>query len=186
MIARSALKNYHPHSQKLYGVKTVSPIKQNKEIYLGRILVDTAIEALLLLRIQMIFVVMQKGGKMKETIYKEDAIDAIVKCTNCNTPEDLREYVAEHSLLSQWSGGVLEALEAVEGLPSAPLYTPDEIQTMQDLESAQMEKMYELGKEEAMQRTQMSLTEPCEHCQEFDCYGCQFRPIIREKVMPNE
>lgn len=91
---------------------------------------------------------MQKGGKMKETIYKEDAIDVIVKCTNCNTPKDLREYVAEHSLWSLWSGGVLEALEAVEGLPSAPLYTEDEIQTMQDLEWSQMEKMYELGKEE--------------------------------------
>lgn len=90
--------------------------------------------------------VTQKGGKMKETIYKEDAIDAIVKCTNCNTPKDLREYVAEHSLWSLWSGGVLEALEAVECLPPTPLYTPDEIQTMQDLEWAQLEKMYELGK----------------------------------------
>ena len=127
----------------------------------------------------------QVTGKL-DLINRQDAIDAIVKCTNCNTPKDLREYVAEHNLRELWSGGVLEALEAVEGLPSAPLYTPDEIQTMQDLEWSQMEKMYELGKEEAMQRTQMSLTEPCEHCQEFDCYGCQFRPIIREKVMPNE
>ena len=84
----------------------------------------------------------------KDTIYRQDAIDAIVKCTNCNTPKDLREYVAEHSLWSLWSGGVLEALEAVEALPSAPLYTPDEIQTMQDLEWAQLEKMYELGKAE--------------------------------------
>ena len=83
-----------------------------------------------------------------DLIYRQDAIDAIVKCTNCNTPKDLREYVAEHSLWSLWSGGVLEALEAVEALPSAPLYTPDEIQTMQDLEWAQLEKMYELGKEE--------------------------------------
>ena len=46
----------------------------------------------------------------------------------------------------------------INELPSAPLYTPDEIQTMQDLEWAQLEKMYELGKEEALQRTQMSLT----------------------------
>ena len=55
----------------------------------------------------------------RELIYRDDAIDAIVKCTNCNTPDDLREYVAEHSLWSLWSGGVLEALEAVEGLPPA-------------------------------------------------------------------
>ena len=37
---------------------------------------------------------------------------------------------------------------ALKNMPSAPLYTPDEIQTMQDLEWAQMEKMYELGKAE--------------------------------------
>lgn len=84
----------------------------------------------------------------RELIYRDEAIDAIAKCTNCNTPEDLREYVAEHSLWSLWSGGVLEALEAVEALPSAPLYTPDEIQTMQDMEWSQMEKMYEIGKAE--------------------------------------
>lgn len=47
-------------------------------------------------------------------------------------------------------------------LLSEPLYTPDELQTMQDLEWSQMEKMYELGKAEALQRTQMSLTEPQE------------------------
>ena len=44
--------------------------------------------------------------------------------------------------------------------PSVPLYTPDELQTMQNLEWSQMKKMYELGKEEALQRTQMSVTEP--------------------------
>ena len=62
----------------------------------------------------------QVTGKL-DLISRQDAIDAIVKLTNCNTPEDLREYVAEHSLWSLWSGGVLEALEAVEGLPSAQL-----------------------------------------------------------------
>ena len=36
--------------------------------------------------------------------------------------------------------------DVIRELPSAPLYTPDEIQTMQDLEWSQMEKMYELGK----------------------------------------
>ena len=33
-------------------------------------------------------------------------------------------------------------------ISSASLYIPDKIQTMQDLEWAQLEKMYELGKEE--------------------------------------
>ena len=37
---------------------------------------------------------------------------------------------------------------ALKNMPSAPLYTEDELQTMQDLEWSQMEKMYELGKEE--------------------------------------
>lgn len=65
----------------------------------------------------------QVTGKL-DLISRQDAIDAIVKLTNCNTPDDLREYVAEHSLWSLWSGGVLEALEAVEALPSAQPESP--------------------------------------------------------------
>ena len=129
----------------------------------------------------------QVTGKL-DLINRQDAIDAIVKCTNCNTPEDLKEYVAEHSLWSQWSGGVLEALEAVEALPSAPLYTPDELQTMQDLEWAQLEKMYELGKAERKKGKWIPheggkfVGFPCMH---YECSECRAFEPTETNFCPN-
>lgn len=54
-----------------------------------------------------------------DLISRQAAIDAIAGCTNCRTEEVLREYVAMHNLDNMWSGGILEALDAVKGLPSA-------------------------------------------------------------------
>ena len=53
-----------------------------------------------------------------DTISRQAAIDAIAGCTNCRTEEVLREYVAMHNLDNMWSGGVLEAIDAVKDLPS--------------------------------------------------------------------
>ena len=45
---------------------------------------------------------------------------------------------------------VQRCIEAVSNLPSAqPTYTDDEIQKMQEIEQAQIEKAYQLGKEDA-------------------------------------
>jgi hypothetical protein len=56
---------------------------------------------------------------------KKEAIDAIANCTNCGDEKTLREYVIKHSLESGWTGGVLQALDAVKELPSAqPEYKP--------------------------------------------------------------
>ena len=49
---------------------------------------------------------------------KKEAIGAIVNCTNCGDEKTLREYVIKHSLDNGWTGGVLQALDAVEELPS--------------------------------------------------------------------
>ena len=49
---------------------------------------------------------------------KKEAIDAIVNCTNCGDEKTLREYVIKHSLENGWTGGVLQALDAVKDLPS--------------------------------------------------------------------
>lgn len=66
----------------------------------------------------------KRTGERTEThacylIKIQDAIDAIVNCTNCGDEKTLREYVAMHNLENMWSGGVLEALDAVKDLPSA-------------------------------------------------------------------
>lgn len=54
-----------------------------------------------------------------DTISRQAAIDAIVNCTNCNTADELRAYVTKHSLDNMWTGGIVDALYAVEALPSA-------------------------------------------------------------------
>ena len=54
-----------------------------------------------------------------DTISRQAAIDAIVQCTNCGDEDTLREYVLKHSLDNGWTGGILEALDAVKDLPSA-------------------------------------------------------------------
>jgi len=57
-------------------------------------------------------------------IYQDDAIDAIVGCTNCGTEDELRAYVTRHSLEDVWSGGIVDAIDAVEQLPSAQQERP--------------------------------------------------------------
>ena len=54
-----------------------------------------------------------------DLISRQAAIDAIANCTNCGDEKTLRAYVAKHNLDNEWSGGVLEAINAVEDLSSA-------------------------------------------------------------------
>lgn len=49
-------------------------------------------------------------------VAKQRVINAIVGCTNTKTEDELREYVHGHNLESLWSGGVLDALDAVKSL----------------------------------------------------------------------
>jgi len=56
---------------------------------------------------------------MNELIDRQAAIDAIVQCTNCGDEDTLREYVLKHSLDNGWTGGILEALDAVKDSPPA-------------------------------------------------------------------
>ena len=70
--------------------------------------------------------------KNGELISRQAAIDAIVHCTNCGTEEELRGYVVKHYLDNGWTGGVLDALDAVEGLPSTQpdRLTDDDFETI--------------------------------------------------------
>ena len=58
-------------------------------------------------------------GATSDLIDRQQAIDAIVQCTNCGDEDALREYVLKHSLDNGWTGGILEALDAVKDLPTA-------------------------------------------------------------------
>ena len=51
-------------------------------------------------------------------ISKQAALDAIVKCTICDSAEELAEYVIQQNYWNGWAGGVLEALSAVANVPS--------------------------------------------------------------------
>ena len=57
-----------------------------------------------------------KEGTTKDAISKQAALDAIVQCTNCEDEDTLRGYVLKHNLDNGWTGGILEALDAVKDL----------------------------------------------------------------------
>lgn len=82
---------------------------------------------------------------MSDNISRQAAIDALG--TSSDTIYKTIEKGATFPK-REWFDGMAYAETVIKNLPSAPLYTDDELQTMQDLEWAQMEKMYELGKEE--------------------------------------
>ena len=56
---------------------------------------------------------------MDDLISRQAVLDAIAQCTNCGDEDTLREYVLKHSLDNGWTGGILEALDAVKDLPTA-------------------------------------------------------------------
>ena len=72
-------------------------------------------------------VLMQRGEAMDDAISRAASIDAINKL---------------HDKPNAWLD---LAVDALENLPSAHPYTDEEIQAMQDLEQAQLDKAYELG-----------------------------------------
>lgn len=56
---------------------------------------------------------------MSDLISRAAAIDAVVGCTNCRTEDELRAYVTKHYLDNGWTGGIVDALDVIEQLPSA-------------------------------------------------------------------
>ena len=49
-----------------------------------------------------------------DLISRQAAIEAVVGCTNCGTENVLRAYVTKHSLENGWTGGIVDALDAIE------------------------------------------------------------------------
>ena len=115
-----------------------------------------------------------------DTISRQAAIDAILAVTGNSSVRELYEHVQEHGLSDMWSVGVNAAIDTIIAVPAAqPLVihctdcedwlerqsilgftiselppaqpTDAEIQKMQDLEQAEIQKAYELGKLDAME-----------------------------------
>lgn len=89
---------------------------------------------------------------MDDLIRRADAIDG------------LDGHRLGHRDLNEWQAGWNDALDWVQGiylgdLPSAQPYTDEEIQAMQDLEQAQLDKAYELGWEEGREALRRELWE---------------------------
>ena len=72
---------------------------------------------------------------MTDYIRREDAIQAIMDLPNC--PNGYSDTYDKARIIAE-----------LEQLPSAELYTEDEIQKIQDLEQAEIQKAYELGRKE--------------------------------------
>lgn len=87
----------------------------------------------------------QKGKMMSDLISRQAAIDALEE-TKQSDPFNRYEY---QNIGIDWS------IDAIKALPSAQPYTDKEIQRMQDLEQVQLDKAFELGKQDAQ-------PEPCE------------------------
>ena len=63
---------------------------------------------------------LSQEGTTSDLISRQAAIDAMIaQCTNCGDEDTLRKYVLKHNLDNGWTGGILEALDAVKDLPTA-------------------------------------------------------------------
>ena len=81
-----------------------------------------------------------------DTISRQAAIDAI---------DDANDSLVEDDYTYGVQSGMEKAKYVIENLPSAqPTYTDAEIQKMQDLESAEIEKAYQLGYEDGKKDAQ--------------------------------
>ena len=76
-------------------------------------------------------------------ISRQAAIDAVGGCTNCRTEDELRAYVTKHYLDNGWTGGIVDALDAIEQLspaqpePAIPLqWIEAQIEWLKSLDNA--------------------------------------------------
>jgi hypothetical protein len=91
---------------------------------------------------------------MKDLIDRQAAIDALdALCDReCEYSKKQRSVMCGACRLGS-------AFDVIDELPSAQPYTEEEIQAMQDLEQAQLDKAYQIGVEEGLQSAQSEHTE---------------------------
>ena len=80
---------------------------------------------------------------MNELKEMQDYISYKIFCAENNPTEYAEDYIRN---MEQQSVGIAHVEHRILELPSAQPFTEEQIQTMQELEAAQVEKAYELGK----------------------------------------
>ena len=118
---------------------------------------------------------------MKDVVIsRQAAIDALAKILPTDPMKN--EYTKGNTV------GVALALKCVMQLPSAQsTYTNEQIQKMQDMHQAEVEKAFELGREDA--NAEIVRCKNCKYCHEEDefehwCYGfgfCSPARLVREE-----
>ena len=116
---------------------------------------------------------------MTDLISRQAAIDALAKILPTDPMKN--EYTKGNIV------GVSLALKYVMQLPSVQPDTDEEIQNMQDMEQAQLDKVFELGREDA--KAEIVRCKNCKYCREEDefehwCYGfgfCSPARLVREE-----
>ena len=79
-----------------------------------------------------------------DVISRQAAIDALAKeMPSLTTPDGCGEFDHDIQITDE---AFVDCMQIINGLPSAQPFTSEQIQTMQELEAAQVEKAYELGK----------------------------------------
>ena len=79
-----------------------------------------------------------------DVISRQAAIDALAKeMPSLTTPDGCGEFDHDIQITDE---AFVDCMQIINGLPSAQPFTSEQIQTMQELEFAQVEKAYELGK----------------------------------------
>jgi hypothetical protein len=85
-----------------------------------------------------------KKPNKSDLISRQAAIDAVGKAMpQLTTPDGCGEFDHEIQIADE---AFSDCMKIINDLPSAQPFTAEQIQTMQELESAQVEKAYELGK----------------------------------------
>lgn len=104
---------------------------------------------------------------MEDLIRRSDAIDIIEK-------------LQSNAEMDVVIGTLQAAKSALKGLPSAEPYTDEEIQKMQDMEQAQLEKAFELGREDA--KAEIVRCKDCKHFEYDHPYLVQGVPVLGHLV----
>ena len=101
---------------------------------------------------------------MQDLISRQAAIDAIVNTVSEIGLHDNSEVARYGATFRQH-----EIIDIIEGMPSAQPYTEAEIQKMQDLEQAELDKAYECGRASA--QSEIIVCADCKHwiCHDKRC-----------------
>ena len=100
--------------------------------------------------------------------------------TDCISRKDVLNWLND-----EWDGMVLSVFDGIRNLPSAQPYTEEEIQKMQDLEQAELDKAFELGQQDAQPEPHwIPCSERLPEAEDMYKQPCR-RYLCQSKINPN-